>query len=137
MSGGTSLDPGEIGGLFAGAVALIVAVGHGLRWWLGWTDSRQSRRAVRLQAWDEELKGRELRLDADRENEIRDIRGELDQMRTEHRALFQAYHLIARALVKIDPSNAALNHASALLSTAFKIDPLTPDDMAAMLGRLS
>lgn len=133
MSGGDLGGLNEAGGIFAGGVALLAAVGGGLRWLLNWSERRLESRAVKLQRWHDELTLRETRLDAERENEIRDIRLQLEQVRGEHRALFQAYHLIAGALVKLDPSNPALRAASRLLSTAFKVDPGIPDDMADLL----
>jgi hypothetical protein len=53
-------DPtaGEAGGIFAGVVALLVAVGHGVRWWIGWTDRRAATRAAKLDAWQHELQAR-------------------------------------------------------------------------------
>lgn len=136
LAGGHNLEGlNEAGGIFAGIVALLAAIGGGVRWLIGWKDRREESRAAKLQLWHEELKARELRLDADRENEIRDIRAEFDQMRAEHRALFQAYHLLARALIRIDPKSHALSQASDLLSAAFRIDPRLPGDMGEMLHR--
>jgi uncharacterized protein HemX len=59
-------DPsaGEVGGVFAGAVALIVALGHGIRWWLGWTDRRAATRSAKLDAWQNQLDERETRIEA-------------------------------------------------------------------------
>lgn len=125
----------EAGGIFAGAVAVLATLGAGLRWLLNWSERRQESRAVKLQRWHDELEKRELRLDAERENEIRDIRTALDQVRGEHRALFQAYHVIASALVKLDPMNPALKQAARLLDTAFQVDAETPPDMAALVAR--
>jgi hypothetical protein len=50
-------DPsaGEIGGIFAGMVGLLVALGHAVKWWLGWTDRRAATRAAKLEAWHREL----------------------------------------------------------------------------------
>lgn len=124
-------DPsaGEIGGLFAGAVGLIVALGHGLKWWLGWTDRRTATRSAKLDAWQRELDGREHRLDAEQRAYWKTVQAELGQVRREHAALLGAYQLLTAALTRQDPGNQALRQADELLRSAFPIEPATPDDM--------
>lgn len=117
---GTS--PGEVGGLFAGFVALIVALGHGLKWWLGWTDRRAATRAAKLDAWQKQLEDRERDL-------WEKIEVQLDGLRSQHAALLGGYQLIAGALRLIDPHNDALRRADELLRSAFVIEPQTPADM--------
>jgi uncharacterized protein HemX len=127
---------GETGGMFAGAVALLVAVGHGLKWWLGWTDRRASTRAAKLDAWQSELFLREARLDAEQAQIIAEIKDQLaglkdsnDQLRREHAALLGGFQLVAGALRTLDPDNSALARAEELLKSAFPLEPVPPDDM--------
>lgn len=135
--------PGEAGGIFAGIVALLVAIGHGVRWWLGWTDHRASTRAAKLDAWQKELALREERLDREQAGIIAEIKGQLaelrqsnDQLRKEHAALLGGFQLVAGALRVIDPANAALNRADELLKSAFALDPVLPAGLAGPLAKL-
>ena len=121
---------GEAGGIFAGVVALMVALGHGLRWWLGWSDRRASTRAAKLDAWQRELQAREQRFDEKQAEHWQRVEAELGQLRREHAALLGGYQLIAAALRLIDPSNSALRRADDLLRAAFPLEPCLPPDMA-------
>lgn len=60
-------DPsaGEIGGVFAGVIALLVAIGHGIRWLMGWEERRDATRKAKLDAWQHELAAREAKVDAE------------------------------------------------------------------------
>jgi uncharacterized protein HemX len=143
-------SPGEVGGIFAGAVALLIALGHGLRWWLGWTDRRAATRAAKLEAWQRELTDRERRFDArqseyqerievqlaelrDRD-ELRDR--EIAVLRAEGAAMRTAYQLITSALRRKDPKNPALGQADEILKAAFPPDTATPPDMLRRLGEM-
>lgn len=124
------------GGIVAGAIALLATFGGGARWLLNWNERRAESRSAKLQKWSDELDRREAKLDAEREAEIVGIKTTLSQMSGEHHALFQCYHLLAAALIKLDPVNPALTEASALLSAAYRIDRTMPANMAALLGRI-
>jgi hypothetical protein len=103
-------DPtaGEAGGIFAGFVALAVALGHGLRWWLGWSDRRTAGRAAKLDAWQRELQDRERRFDEKQAEHWARVEHELGQLRSEHAALLGGYQLIATALRMVDPNSDAV-----------------------------
>jgi hypothetical protein len=124
-------DPtaGEAGGIFAGGVALVIAVGHGIRWWLGWSDRRAAKRGAKLDAWQCELQDREQRFSALQAQHWAEIKNELEQLRREHGALLGGYQLIAAALRLVDPDSDALRRADELLRSAFPIEPLLPTDM--------
>lgn len=111
----------ETGGIFAGIVALLATFGGGVRWAVKWTDRRQETRAAKLLVWEAALDAREMRLDAERENEIRDIR-------LQQKALFQAYLLVVGALARLDPGAKELTLAAALLNEAYSFEDV-PDDM--------
>jgi hypothetical protein len=146
-------DPsaGEIGGLFAGLVALLAVVGRGLRWWLGWTDRHAASRAAKLDAWQQELGQRERRFDErQREYEGR-IELELDALRAadrqrgeemaslkiEHAALRTAHQLISSALRRTDPYNPALGQAEEILKAAFPPDAVLPADIADSINKIA
>lgn len=131
-------DPsaGEVGGVFAGAVALIVALGHGIRWWLGWTDRRAATRSAKLDAWQHQLDEREKRIEAQQDDYWSRVERELEVLRREHSALLGGYQLITAALRVVDPENNALRRADELLRTAFLLDPVLPGDMASIAQRI-
>jgi uncharacterized protein HemX len=131
-------DPsvGEVGGVFAGAVALLVALGHGMRWWLGWTDRRAATRAAKLDAWQKQLDERETRLDQQQQDHWAEIGRELEVLRREHAALLGGYQLIATALRMVDPDSDALRRADELLRSAFLLDPVLPGDVVAIAKRI-
>jgi hypothetical protein len=124
-------DPsaGEVGGVFAGLVGLLVAIGHGMRWWLGWTDRRAASRAAKLEQWQRELNAREERFEEHQEAHWRHIEEHLGKLRREHAALLGGYQLIAAALRMVDPHSDALRRADELLRSAFLVEPLSPPDM--------
>jgi uncharacterized protein HemX len=126
-------DPsaGEVGGVFAGAVALLVALGHGIRWWLGWTDRRAATRSAKLDAWQNQLDERETRIEAQQLEYWARVERELEQSRRERAALLGGYQLIATAMRVVDPDNDALRRADELIRSAFLLDPLLPADMVA------
>ncbi len=131
-----STSPGEIGGIFAGIVTVLGVLGGGIRWFLGWKERQEQSRALKLQAWHDQLQAREAKLDAERDEYQQRIERRLAQMETEHNALRGAYHLIASALRTIDPTNQALTMADKLLSVAFPLDAAVPADMTRLLNRL-
>lgn len=128
-------DPsaGEVGGIFAGAVALFVALGHGIKWWLGWTDRRAATRSAKLDAWQQQLDERERRLDGQQAEHWKQVELQLGQLRREHAALRGGYQLIAGALRLLDPESPALHRADELLKAAWPLEPLTPSDMQKVI----
>jgi hypothetical protein len=133
-----SPDPsaGEVGGVFAGIVAGLVALGHGLRWLLGWSDRRSSTRTAKLDAWQRQLDEREQRI-ADQQAEYWNrVERELEQSRRERAALLGGYQLIATAMRLVDPDNDALRRADELIRSAFLLDPLLPPDISGIAQQI-
>lgn len=131
---------GEAGGIFAGIVALLVAIGNGLRWWFGFTDRRAATRAQKLDAWQRELAEREARFDERIEGrlaelELRDeIReAEMTVLRAQGTAMRTAFQLVAGALHVAVPGHPALEQANEILKTSWPPDPNTPDDLTALV----
>ena len=67
------MSAGEVGGVLAGALALLAALGKALAWLLNWDGARKNDREGRLAAWEKSL--------VEREKDYRaEIEGRLDQV---------------------------------------------------------
>jgi hypothetical protein len=130
-------DPtaGEVGGIFAGVVALLAVMGKGLRWWLGWTDRRAATRAAKLDAWHKQLDEREQRIDRQQEEYWARIQGEIDRLRSENAAVLSAYQLIAARLRAQDPDDEALKRADELLRSTL-LESALPATFTAIARKL-
>lgn len=123
-TGGTVSDlpnvsPGEVGGIFAGTVAVLAALGKGIQWLFNWNDTRVASRSEKLQQWHDELTTREDRLEA-LQNELHaKIEQRLNAAERENRAFRQAFDLVVSALRQQDPQNPALIEAQNVLDLAF------------------
>jgi len=157
MSGWPDPSVGEIGGAFAGLVALLACIGKGFAWLLGWQYKREESRGAKLDAWQRELNAREDRFDDQQRQHWAEIARELEQSkaertaearewqtqraadaeqwRRERTALLGGYQLIASELRAIKPESDALKRADELLHSAYLLDPLAPLDMMELLKR--
>lgn len=141
MSDG-SFSAGEIGGIFAGIVSLLVTFGGGIRWLLGWKERRAQTLHAKLLRWEEKLNEREARLDAEQIGYIAKIEGRLARLEQQQEALRDSYQIVSTELRVKDPENLRLRFAEARLraafpdDTLFKIEPIVPADMTATLGKL-
>jgi hypothetical protein len=125
----------EAGGTVAaaGAGAILIGLGHGMKWLLGWGERRAESRAAKLQLWHEELSEREKAFDVRVEGRLKTLE-ERDRLReAENMALRLAFELVASALRSIDPRNTALSRAEQMLQAAFPLAPIVPPDMTASL----
>lgn len=137
-------DPsaGEVGGIFAGLVALLIALGHGIRWLMGWEERRDATRSAKLGAWQQQLAEREAKIDeqqasyqASIEARLASISATAERLQDEHAALLSAYHLVASALRASDPGNPVLRMADELLRAAFPLDPKSPTDLKVLMDK--
>lgn len=127
---------GEAGGIFAGVVALLVAVGHGVSWLLNWKEARAQSRAAKLQAWHDELDKRKREQD-ERDREYRQhIETQLRRQQVEIRVLRRAFELVAEPLRRLEPDNPNLSQAQAMLDRAFPLDPALPNDMSILMAMI-
>lgn len=134
---------GEAGGIIAGSVALLYALGRGAAWLLNWKEARAQSRAAKLQAWHDELAAREAKQD---ERDVKyqlHIEGELSrqgaQLRRatlEIRVLRTAFELVAEPLRRLEPDNPSLMRANEMLLRAFPLDPALPADLAALTAMI-
>lgn len=134
---------GEVGGMFAGAVALVIAAGHGFRWLLGWEERRDKARTQKLDAWQKQLDEREQRIDAEiaaqhreTQNELKALKALHQQSARENAALFNGYQLLHTRLRFCDPTDPALNMADELLRAVFPPDPNVPEDLTSLVRRV-
>ena len=127
---------GEAGGMFAGAVALLVVLGKGGAWLINWKDARVQSRAAKLQAWHDELAKKEKEQD-ERERQYRQhIETQLRRLALENRVLRRAFELVAEPLRRLEPDNPKLVQAQNMLDRAFPLDPGLPIDMGALLSMI-
>jgi len=138
-------DPsaGEIGGIFAGAVALLVAIGKAFAWLVNLDDRRESTRHAKLDAWQRELDARETRIDRAQVEYQKKIEGQLAalaswnaRLQRQQSGLLRAYQTISAALRALDPASPALGAADELIRAAFPVDPDTPAEFLALLADL-
>lgn len=134
----SDVSAGEVGGIVAGGLAALAALGKGGQWLLGWADRRESSRTSKLQAWHDELSKREA--DFDQAVNARLAKLEVrDQARAaENIALRMALAQVTGALRAVDPANKALLRAEQLLNASFPIerDPLIPLDQMELVAAL-
>lgn len=127
---------GEAGGILAGAIALLIAVGHGIRWILGFRERRNDSLYAKNLKWEERLAEREAGIERDQLAHFSRIEARLTRTELQVEAALGAYHLLAGEMRRNDPGNAVLKMAEELLKEAFRLDPVTPVDMKAQLGKL-
>lgn len=127
---------GEVGGYFAGAVALLALIGQGIKWLLNWKERRADSRAAKLQAWHDELQAREKRIDEKQTEYWADVEKRLSIVIKQNMALRMAFEMVAAPLRAIDPHNRELTQAEQLLHAAFPLDPNLPPDFSILLGKI-
>lgn len=127
---------GDYGGAFAGAVAVLAALGKGLAWLLNWNGAREQRRAQRLADWEASLNKREQKYTAELESQFAEIKEEVAALRSQNAALGVSLLDVTAALRAKDPRNPALARAAAVLRLAFPLEQTLPPGMSELLGRL-
>lgn len=139
-------DPsaGEVGGIFAGVVALLIAIGKGIGWLMGWDERRATTRTAKLDAWHEELKDREREIDRKQDDLSRQTEVRLRALARwavtlQHQvtAAVNAHQIVAAGLRQEHPDHPALGLADELLKSAFPLDPAVPAVLAALLSELA
>lgn len=135
---------GDVGGVFAGLVAILYALGKGAAWVLNWKEARENTRSAKLDAWHRELAEREAKLDAEIEtrlNRVEQDHATLVKNHTEVLIRFErsraGYRVIAAELISLAPHSAALIQATAILKEALPIPTDLSPEMAAEIQKLS
>lgn len=127
---------GEAGGIIAGAVAVLYALGRGTAWLLNWKDARAQSRAAKLQAWHDELAKKEREQDERDKRYQQHIETQLRRQSIEIRVLRRAFELVAEPLRRLEPDNPKLAQAQTMLDRAFPLDAGLPIDMSALLSMI-
>lgn len=122
-------SPGEVGGIFAGVIALLYAIGRGVKWAFGWADRRLDKRTTELEAWHGRLAKREAEFEAA-------VNARLTVLERENRALRLSFQHVSAALHQVDPDNPALVMAARILAQTIPLDPDLPSDMTDKLDKL-
>lgn len=122
-------SPGEIGGVFAGVVAILYAIGKGIKWAVGWNDARTASKAAQLEAWEAKLARREEAFEAQ-------IEARMTAMERENRGLRLAFQHVSARLHHLAPDDPALALAERILAQAIPLEPFIPPDMADKLGEM-
>ncbi len=134
MSDTGGISAGEAGGIIAGAIALLAALGKGAAWLINWKDARANSRSAKLQVWHDELAAREAKLDAETESRLSRIEEEHQGLVKNHFALLirferqrNAYRILAAEVIAVAPHSAALIQAQMILD-----EPLPVPSMAGV-----
>lgn len=118
-TGGVRMDnltAGEVGGVFAGAVAALAALGKGLAWLLDWNDARTSGREARLEAWERSLVDREKAYREEIEGQLATTRAELARVEADFTTLRAVLAEVTAELHRHVPDSPALARAARALT---------------------
>lgn len=133
----STVTAGEVGGIIAGATAVLYAIGRGVGWLLNFKEGRENSRAAKLQAWHDELAAREAKIDAKIEQRLGTLEADNERMAERQNELLQlldhwriAYRIIAAELVQVAPHSAALIAATAILNEPLPVPHTREDDRA-------
>lgn len=123
------VSAGEVGGVFAGIVAGLAAIGKGIAWMLNWKDARENSRAARLHAWEQSLDRREKEHREETEARLGAVESKLSAVSM---ALFEAIGELQR----LDPFSPILASARLVLQQAYPVDPDMPAEIKALIRRV-
>lgn len=132
-TGGVS--PGEIGGVFAGIVALLATFGKGFAWLVNLKGARENSRAARLAAWEKSLDRREEEQRAEQARARAEAEERMHTMERRMRLLSAALFEMVAEVQRLDPDSAALAKARGALIAAYPVEPELPEDMAWLAER--
>lgn len=138
------VSAGEAGGMLAGVIAALVALGKGAQWLISWNDKRVETRSAKLDKWHAELKAREAELDAALASrvaalEAKDRERELDHSTCQQRVdklLFFCVMLVEETQ-GLKPTSPTIERAKRYLMRefpeAYGPQPPVPAEMKALL----
>ena len=137
------LSPGEVGGVFAGVIAGLAAIGKALAWLLNWQGARSDRKAERLRVWEESLDRRDKEYRQQLEHDLEELRAahqananEIDALRNRFRALRGAALELVVEVRVLKPDSPALKRADTMLRAAFPVESALPTDLTDLVTRL-
>ncbi|NYT43096.1 hypothetical protein HZY97_20140 [Sphingomonas sp. R-74633] len=128
MSDAGGVSAGEVGGIIAGAIAILAALGKGAAWLLNWKDARANSRSAKLQVWHDELTSREAKLDAEIASRLTRIEEKYERLEQHHFDVLirferqrNAYRVLAAEVIAVAPHSAALIQAQMILEEAMPV----------------
>lgn len=125
----SGVSPNEAGGVFAGIVAALFALGKGLAWLLNWKDARDKSEAARLKAWQASLDRREKEQRAEAESRMAAFEDKLSAVS------LVSFEMLGE-LQRLDPASPVLAHAREVLRAVFPVDPEPPEWLRSLVRRL-
>lgn len=133
-TGGTS--PGELGGMLAGALALLGAAGAGIRWLTGWVTGREETRAQRNAKWESELDAREREIEARKSADLSRCEDRCAAVEAKMEKLHTATLLLFIEVQHASPHSETLVQVRDLLRDTFPVFFGKPADMTANIDRI-
>lgn len=133
-TGGTS--PGELGGMVAGALAILGALGATGKWLAGWLTTRSETRATRNARWEADLDAREHAIEARIAESLSKCEERCAVVDAKYDKVRIAILLILPELHRAAPNSPALKQVGSLLRDVFPISLDQPDDMASQIAAI-
>tara|TARA_B100000749_G_scaffold218650_1_gene173666 strand:- start:341 stop:766 length:426 start_codon:yes stop_codon:yes gene_type:complete len=132
-----NLSAGDVGGIFAGVVAVLTALGGAIAWLLNWHGERSDRKSAQLKEWEDSL--------ARREKEQREVtEGRLAAVEQSVRQLDRAFnlavwvtHIMVDDLIVMNPRRASLGLVLSRINETYPVPEDMPDELANLAARLS
>jgi hypothetical protein len=133
----SDVSPGEVGGVFAGIIALLTILGKATGWLINWKGRREDSRAERLRAWEKSLDERERAHRAEHEARFVQLeeRIELKEQKISMMAA-SLFEVIAEMQI-LDAASPALANARRVLRKAFPVQEDVPEGIAHLVRRFA
>lgn len=139
----SDLNAGEVGGVLAGAIAILAAVGKALAWLLNWQGARREGKEERLRVWEASLDRREHDYREDIEKDLDELRaeaatlrGDVARTRTQQAAIGFLLLEVTLELRAHVPGSPALVRIAAVLRRVYPPEHGIPPEMAELLRAL-
>lgn len=136
----TDWSAGEVGGVFAGVLAGLAALGKGIAWLLNWQGERTEAKSKRLLVWEASLDRREAEYRESIEGELKSLREGDGVTRAELKLAREQMAAIEFSLLEVMielrahvPSSPALKRAATALRRVFRPEYGIPPEMAELL----
>lgn len=136
MADTNGTSPGELGGMIAGALALLGTAGAGLKWLAGWVGAREDARAARNARWEADLDQRERAMDDKLSASLARCEEHCAAVEAKFEKVRIVLMLVLPELQRVAPYSPALKHARELLRDTFPIPIDLPGDMAGMIDEI-
>lgn len=133
-TGGAS--PGEIGGVVAGAIAVLGVLGGGVRYLVGVINARGDTRASRNAEWERDLDAREREMERKLAESLRQCEAHCAVMQVKLDKTVMAVLLLLPEVTRAVPESPAIRQVRELLADVIPDKIEIPADMAAQLAAI-